>query len=220
MQCGKRHRNGSVGRIFLPGTPNFTVNDSKRLHPGSHIHTVNSYALFANAVQEATKFSPSRLELKIDYFIQVQGKTDAGDFTDELHPTLIIPLQGRVFAVQGELSPEKEGAIEAETTRPAEGIQTTNIGLGIGWFLAALLCIGFLMLTRSSDKDLSPEERNWLHSSPTRGQSSDPDGQFAHSQTAGPVLLVDDFEDLVKALMREQPIPMKRMRNRENTVFL
>ena len=185
----------------------FTVNDSKAHIQEAISIPVNSYALFANAVQEATKFSPSRLELKIDYFIQVQGKTDAGDFTDELHPTLIIPLQGRVFAVQGELSPEKEGAIEAETTRPAEGIQTTNIGLGIALLLTGLLCIGFLMLTRRSDKHLSPEERKLVHILRQHGDRVVTLTGSLPTAKPDPVLLVDDFEDLVKAADEiEQPI--------------
>lgn len=185
----------------------FAISDNK-VHVRKTISIpVSSYAVFANAVQEATKFSPSRLELKIDYLIKVQGKTEAGNFTDELQPTLIIPLQGKVFSVQGELSPEKEGAIETDTTRPAEGIQTTNIGLGIALLLTALLCIGFLMLTRKADKHLSPEERQLVHILRHHGERVVTLAGSSPTAKLDQILLVDDFEDLVKAADEiEQPI--------------
>ncbi len=189
------------------GPQTFSASDNK-VHIQEAISIpVSSYALFANAVQEATKFSPSRLELKIDYLVKVQGKTEAGDFTDELHPTLIIPLQGKVFSVQGELSPEKEGAIETNTTRPVEGIQTTNIGLGIALLLAALLCIGFLVLTKKEDKHLSPEERQLVQILRHHGERVVTLAGSSPTAKLHQVLLVDDFEDLVKAADEiEQPI--------------
>lgn len=185
----------------------FAANDNK-IHIQENISIpVSSYVFFAQAVQEATKFSPSRLELIIDYRVNVQGKTDAGSFTDELHPTLIIPLQGKVFTVQGELAPKKEGAIETETTRPAEGVQTANIGLGITLLLAALLCAGFMALTRRSDKHLSPEERRLVQILRQHGARVITLTGSLPAAELNQVLMVFDFEDLVKAADEiEQPI--------------
>lgn len=189
------------------GSQTFTASDNKAQIQQSLSIPINSYALFAEAVQEATKFSPSRLELKIDYLIKVQGKTEAGNFTDELHPTLIIPLQGKVFAVQGETSPEKEGAIEKETIQPAEGIQATNIGLGIALLLAGLLCVGVLMLTKRADTHLNPEERKLVQILRQHGERVVTLTDKAPTAKIDQVLLVDNFEDLVKAADEiDQPI--------------
>lgn len=185
----------------------FAANDNK-IHIQDNISIpINSYVLFSQAVQEATKFSPSRLELKIDYLVNIQGNTDAGSFTDELHPTLIIPLQGKVFTVQGELAPQKEGAIETETVRPAEGVHTANIGLGIALLLAALLCAGFMTLTRRSDKHLSPEERRLVQILRQHGERVVTLTGSLPAVELDQVLMVYDFEDLVKAADEiEQPI--------------
>ena len=189
------------------GPQTFAANDNKIHIQEATSIPVNTYAFFANAVQEATKFSPSRLELRIDYLVKVQGKTDVGDFTDELNPTLIIPLQGKVFSVQGELSPEKEGAIEAEATRLVEGIQITNIWLGIALLLAALLCIGFLMLTRTTDKHLSTEEKQLAQILRRHGERVVTLAGSSPTAKSNQILLVHDFEDLVKAADEiEQPI--------------
>lgn len=198
-----------VWRRNLPflGSQTFAANDNKIQIQDNILIPVNSYVMFAEAMQEATKFYPSRLELQVDYLIKVQGKTGTGSFTDELHPTLIIPLQGKVFTVQGNLSPNKEGAIEVETTRPVEGIRTVNIGLGTTLLLAALLCIGMLALTRSSDKHLSPEDKKVAQILRQHGERVVTLTSSLPATKVDQILLVNDFEDLVKAADEiEQPI--------------
>lgn len=84
---------------------------------------VAEYLDFSEKVREETGYNPAELNLIIKGDVNMEAETAEGAFSEELNPTLIIPLRGNIFTVTGELIDEKEGGITTTQTVAATTVE-------------------------------------------------------------------------------------------------
>ncbi|MGV8146465.1 MAG: DUF5305 family protein [Alkaliphilus sp.] len=80
----------------------------------------NKYLEFVQLVAEELGFSPSLVELRIDYIVNIEGKAQGEEISSELVPELRIAITDGLFDIGGNLSSGIEDSIMGNTTKPNE----------------------------------------------------------------------------------------------------
>ncbi len=80
----------------------------------------NKYLEFVKLVGEELGFSPSLVELRIDYNVSIEGRAQEEEISSELTSTLRIAITDGLFDIGGNLSSGAEESIMGSTTIPNE----------------------------------------------------------------------------------------------------
>jgi len=107
---------------------------------------LNTYAKFAERVKKTTGIM-SNIIMTIDWDIKAEVETDEGVIKEELSPNLVLPLGTNSFEIEGELTKEKEGAIEEvlRSTVPMNMNKVGFFGAGIGISIITLVFLIFFV---------------------------------------------------------------------------
>lgn len=114
---------------------------------------LREYADFAQRVQDEYKASTSLVELAVKYEISTSVETPDGKNIDSMSPTLVIPIEGNSYTVDGTLADQKEGSIVAEEMVPVPSLKETRIGLSLAVVLLALALLGAVKKTTVKSED-------------------------------------------------------------------
>jgi hypothetical protein len=114
---------------------------------------IREYAEFAQRVQDEYKSSTTLVELAVKYEINTNVETPDGKSTDSISPTLVIPIEGNSFTVDGVLADQKEGTIVAQEMVPVPSLTGMRMGFSMAAFLLALALVGVVKKTRVMRED-------------------------------------------------------------------
>jgi hypothetical protein len=101
------------------------------------------YVAFTEQIREETGFNPSELNLVVTGNVSMEVVAEDGAVSDQLSPTMIIPMKESVFTVNGQLFEEKEGGI-AQTRVVAA--MPVSAGRTMFPVLVAITAIGLVLL--------------------------------------------------------------------------
>ncbi len=155
------------------------------------------YAELVAQLRNETGFNPSDLSLTVRYNITVEAETDSGTIQDELSPTLVIPMDQRVFTVGGSTTAGGPGSITEERTVSLRDVERFRIGFTAAAGIVAIALAAFLMTTRGVKSEVDPaaqELERFLNDHGDRVIVS-----REASALPDRVIAVDSFEDLARA---------------------
>lgn len=115
-------------------------------------------ALTENIVEE-TGFSPSSLNLEVDYHVALTADTPDGTVVEEAGPKLTIPLVGKIFTVEGSQEDEVTGGIEATRIVPTPYYQEAKTGLTALSIVLGLFLLVFFLMTVAKEEDSIAEKK-------------------------------------------------------------
>ncbi|MBN4069593.1 hypothetical protein JYT99_01120 [bacterium AH-315-E09] len=102
----------------------------------------NKYLEFVKLVGEELGFSPSLVELRIDYTVNIEGRAQEEEISSELIPALTIAITDGLFDIGGNLSSGSEESIMGSTIIPNEStFRSREIYKILTWILFALLFV-------------------------------------------------------------------------------
>ncbi len=128
--------------VLLPSKP-FKTTDSDFSFKERFNIPIAEYIAFIEQIREETGFNPAELNLVVSGNVNMEVVTEDGAVSDQLSPTMIIPMKESVFTVGGELFEEKEGGIAQ--TRVVAAVPV-NVGRSIFPVLVALTAIGLVLI--------------------------------------------------------------------------
>lgn len=163
------------------------------------------YVSLAERIVEDTGFSPSSLNLEVDYGVDLKGDSPEGTFTESSGSKLIVPLTGRVFTVGGELESEASGGIEGSKMVSTPHYREVKTGLTVLSLFLGSFTVAFLRLTAA--KEESPAEKKLSRIlRQYRDRIVECAGEIALAEN-DKALVVSSFDDLRKAADElEKPI--------------
>lgn len=174
---------------------NFSGQDSKISLSQTVNIPLNSYIQYVRLLEEATKFNPTRVELVVNYGIDLTGENEYGKINEQVNPTMVIPLKGSAFTVGGNLNESNEGAITVKETKPVENKMEDNyIYIGLGLF--CLLLLGIIIVFTTNAPELSRQEKLLKELLRKHGERIVAFNKMP--ATTGDVINLDSFDDMVK----------------------
>ncbi|MCD5413849.1 MAG: DUF5305 domain-containing protein, partial [Clostridiales bacterium] len=100
----------------------------------------NKYLEFVKLVEEELGVSPSLVELRIDYTVNIEGSMQEEEITSELKPALTIAITDGLFDIGGNLSSGAEESIMGSTTIANEStFRSREIYKVLTWIIFAFL---------------------------------------------------------------------------------
>jgi hypothetical protein len=101
------------------------------------------YIAFTEQIREETGFNPAELNLVVTGNVSMEVATEDGAVSDQLSPTMIIPMKDSVFTVNGQMFEEKEGGIAQTRVVVAAPV---SAGRAVFPVLVAITAIGLALL--------------------------------------------------------------------------
>lgn len=114
---------------------------------------IREYAVFAERVKDEYKSSTDLVELSVNYEINANVETPDGKSADSISPTLVIPIEGNSFTVDGVLTDQKEGSIMAQEMVPVPLLKEMRIGFSVTSVLLALALLWVVKKTKVRRED-------------------------------------------------------------------
>ena len=157
---------------------------------------IREYAEFAQRVQDEYKSSTTLVELAVKYEINTNVETPDGKSTDSISPTLVIPIEGNSFTVDGVLADQKEGTIVAQEMVPVPSLTGMRMGFSMAAFLLALALVGVVKKTRVMRED--PLENELKRIIKKYGDRIVAGTGAVPGIDARKTMVLDEFENLLK----------------------
>jgi len=114
---------------------------------------IREYADFAQRVQEEYKSSSTQVELSVKYEINANVETPDGKSSNSISPTLVIPIDGNTYTVDGVLTDQKEGSIVVQEMVPVPSLKGMRIGFSLASVLLALALFFVVKKTKVKRED-------------------------------------------------------------------
>ncbi|NLC10972.1 MAG: DUF5305 domain-containing protein [Firmicutes bacterium] len=156
------------------------------------------YAAFAQNITEETEFLPEELNLVVTYNIDVETETESGIFTEKLAPSLVIPLRGRVFTVEGNMAEERTNEITTTGFVPVPLVRQARTAFSITTGLISALLVSFLVFTEGKGTKISPAEKKLYRILKKHSERVVICKEKMPYLSPERMLFVKSFEDLVK----------------------
>jgi hypothetical protein len=175
----------------------FTANDSMVTVRESIVIQIAEYLEFANLVREETSFNPDNLTLEVKYDVNLKAETNSSVIRDRLIPTMVIPLRGNTFVVEGTLDEKKTDSVKDVMTVPLPQIETARRGFTVAATFMVVLLLTFSLTTVPRYQAVNLQEKE------VQGilkKNQDRIVVSAGQVTSVPekVIVVNTFDDLVK----------------------
>lgn len=112
----------------------------------------SEYADLAGRLSEETKFSPEELNLTVVYSVSVEARTEGGTIREELKPTMLVPLKGKVFVVGGDLNKNNAGGLTASRQVPVPLVKESKVAFAAATLFFFVLMLGLQFLTAAREE--------------------------------------------------------------------
>lgn len=124
--------------------------------------TINlqDYIDFADEIKSELKYGAEEVELAVNYHVNVQAVTGDGTVQEEFKPSLIIPIKGAAFYVDGKLVDEKTSTVTKPEMEPITGVTLKFKGFGAAALVLAILLVLFIRKTEPLQVDPVDKELN------------------------------------------------------------
>lgn len=139
-------------KIIIQNPKNFNSNDNKISISTNNPIKLENYKQTIDKILKGIDIQ-FNVKLKIFWDVELAAKTDNGVINQNLCPTMEIPLYSNTFKIGGQLSKEKEGAIQATQNIPAP-INKNMIAISATLIILSLVALIFLIaFTKNSVPD-------------------------------------------------------------------
>lgn len=158
----------------------------------------SEYVALANSIVETTGFSPQKLNLRVNYNVDLVADTPEGVIEETAAPELIVPLSGNVFTVGGSLEDSRTGGIPATRQEPVPYFEEARTGFSLLSTLLVLFLLIFIQVTVGRE-----ERNNFVKKKLSRILKQHQDrivkcAEAIPSPGHGNILEVASFDDLLK----------------------
>lgn len=158
----------------------------------------SEYVALANSIRETTGFTPQKLNLRVNYNVNLVADTPEGVIEETATPELIVPLSGNVFTVGGSLEDSRTGGIPATRQEPVPYFEEARTGFALLSSLLVLFLLIFIQVTVGRE-----ERNNFIKKKLSRILKQHQDrivkcAEAIPSPGQGNILEVASFDDLLK----------------------
>jgi hypothetical protein len=158
----------------------------------------SEYVALANSIRETTGFTPQKLNLRVNYNVELVADTPEGVIEETATPELIVPLSGNVFTVGGSLEDSRTGGIPATRQEPVPYFEEARTGFALLSSLLVLFLLIFIQVTVGRE-----ERNNFIKKKLSRILKQHQDrivkcAEAIPSPGHGNILEVASFDDLLK----------------------
>lgn len=117
------------------------------------------YQELIGQIHNEIKVSPAVINLVVRCDLNLTAETGNGVIRENLAPSMIIPMKGNTFTVNGNLAEEAEGSLVNARIEPVVSVRIARTIFPVAAILTAVILVVFLMLTFPADVEINPRER-------------------------------------------------------------
>jgi len=116
------------------------------------------YQELIGQIHNEIKVSPAVINLVVRCDLNLTAETGSDVIGENLAPTMIIPMKGNTFTVDGNLTEETEGSLVNTRIEPVVPVRIARTILPVAAILTVVILVVFLMLTFPADVEINPRE--------------------------------------------------------------
>lgn len=141
---------------FVPQKEFNQTTDNLQLNDTYDINLKDFYEFVAK-VNEASEVG-TMSELTVSFLVNINGDTESGPIQEQTEATMVLPLNGKVLTVGGQLTNEKEGVVVDTTSVKDPSTQKAIWGYSFLVIVGVLSIIGVLYFTKPF-REKDPKKR-------------------------------------------------------------
>lgn len=137
----------------------FTASDREIFLQETFIVPFSEYQELIGQIQNEINVSPAVINLIVKCSVNLTAEVESGLISENLEPTMVIPMRGATFYIEGNLVEETEGNLIKTFVEPVVLVQIARTVLPFMVVAALIFLILFLLLTASTGKKINTQER-------------------------------------------------------------